>query len=73
MTPGVTLGQKLTGRGALEVEADGAEVKLSDGRTAVDFGSYGVTLLGHRPPSVIAASRRSCVYCRRAHASLPTA
>jgi putrescine aminotransferase len=30
-------------------------VELSDGRALLDFGSYGVTLLGHRHPKVVAA------------------
>lgn len=35
--------------------ASGATVVLSDGRRLLDFGSYGVTLLGHRHPAVLAA------------------
>lgn len=58
LAPGLALGQKLTGRGALEVAAEGAEVLLSDGRRAIDFGSYAVTLLGHRHPAVVAAVER---------------
>jgi putrescine aminotransferase len=54
-SPGLALGFKLAGQGAVEVRADGARVELSDGREVVDFGSYAVTLLGHRPPSVVAA------------------
>lgn len=47
--------QRLNGAGALEVEAFGAEVTLSDGRVLVDFGSYAVTLFGHRHPMVISS------------------
>ncbi|MCF3964069.1 aminotransferase class III-fold pyridoxal phosphate-dependent enzyme [Streptomyces fuscigenes] len=32
-------------------------MRLSDGRSALDFGSYAVTLLGHRHPAVVAAVR----------------
>jgi putrescine aminotransferase len=53
--PGTALGAKLTGRGAVEVDGKGATVHLSDGRSVLDFGSYGVALLGHRHPDVIAA------------------
>jgi putrescine aminotransferase len=52
---GLALAFKLAGRGAVELQADGALVRLSDGRDVLDFGSYAVTLLGHRPRSVIAA------------------
>lgn len=48
---------KLAGQGAVEASADGATVVLSDGRTMVDFGSYAVTLLGHRHPAVVGAVR----------------
>lgn len=53
--PGTVLGAKLTGKGAVEDVASGAVVTLSDGREALDFGSYAVTLLGHRHPAVVAA------------------
>ncbi len=53
--PGAALGAKFAGRDAVEVEASGAVVRLSDGRELIDFGSYAVTLLGHRPPAVVAA------------------
>lgn len=56
--PGTALGAKLMGRGAVEVEAQGVIVRLSDGSELIDFGSYAVTLLGHRPPSVVAAVQR---------------
>lgn len=52
---GVVLTAKLAGQGAVEESASGATVRLSDGREAVDFGSYAVTLLGHRHPAVVAA------------------
>ncbi|MEZ5077279.1 MAG: aminotransferase class III-fold pyridoxal phosphate-dependent enzyme [Solirubrobacterales bacterium] len=52
---GAALGAKMAGLDAVEVGADGAVVRLSDGREALDLGSYGVTLLGHRHPAVIAA------------------
>jgi putrescine aminotransferase len=54
-TPGLALAAKLTGGGAVEVVAQGATVRLSDGRELIDFGSYGVTLLGHRHPAIVAA------------------
>ena len=57
MAPGFALAAKLSGQGAIEVAADGAELTLSDGRTLVDFGSYAVTLAGHRPPEVVSAVR----------------
>jgi putrescine aminotransferase len=55
VAPGVALGAKIMGSDAVEVEAQGATVRLSDGRELLDFGSYAVTLLGHRPPTVVAA------------------
>ncbi|WP_205863464.1 aminotransferase class III-fold pyridoxal phosphate-dependent enzyme [Planosporangium thailandense] len=55
VSPGLALGYKLVGHGAYEVAASGATVRLSDGRTLVDFGSYAVTLLGHRCPPVVDA------------------
>jgi putrescine aminotransferase len=55
LSPGMVLAQKLYGSGAFEESAAGTEVVLSDGRTLVDFGSYAVTLLGHRHPIVLAA------------------
>jgi putrescine aminotransferase len=57
MAPGAALAAKLTGQGAIEVSANGASVVLSDGRELIDFGSYAVTLAGHRPPEVVAAVR----------------
>lgn len=55
LSPGAALAAKVIGGGATEDSATGATVTLSDGRRALDFGSYGVTLLGHRHPAVIAA------------------
>ncbi len=55
VSPGAALGAKFAGGDAVEVEASGAVVRLSDGRELIDFGSYAVTLLGHRPPAVVAA------------------
>lgn len=54
-SPGTALAAKVTGSGATEVEGTGAQVRLSDGREVIDFGSYGVALLGHRPQRVIDA------------------
>lgn len=58
LAPGTALAAKLAGRGAVEVEASGATVRLSDGREMVDLGSYAVTLLGHRPAAVVEAVHR---------------
>ncbi|MDH6281024.1 aspartate aminotransferase family protein [Prescottella agglutinans] len=52
-----------TGRAALgrmigdlaEVESSGAWITLADGRRILDFGGYGVYLLGHRHPVVVEA------------------
>ncbi|MEU6483699.1 aspartate aminotransferase family protein [Streptomyces sp. NPDC046887] len=54
-SPKLALTGKFAGRGAVESSALGARVTLSDGRTALDFGSYAVALLGHRHPGVVAA------------------
>jgi putrescine aminotransferase len=55
ISPGAALSAKILGGGAIEATASGATVVLSDGRRLLDFGSYGVTLLGHRHPMVVAA------------------
>ncbi|SBT41768.1 aspartate aminotransferase family protein [Micromonospora auratinigra] len=55
MSPAMALAGRFAGRGAVEVAGEGCEVVLSDGRRALDFGSYAVTLLGHRHPDVVAA------------------
>lgn len=57
VSPIVAMGAEMLGGGALEVEAEGAAVRLSDGREVIDFGSYGLTMLGHRNPTVLAAVR----------------
>jgi putrescine aminotransferase len=54
ISPGAALTAKVLGSGATEATASGATVVLSDGRRLLDFGSYGVTLLGHRHPAVLA-------------------
>lgn len=54
-SPGTAFTAKILGRGAIEATANGATVVLSDGRRLLDFGSYGVTLVGHRHPTVRAA------------------
>ncbi|MFF4985949.1 aspartate aminotransferase family protein [Streptosporangium saharense] len=58
MSPGIALSGKFAGQGAVEAGASGCEVLLSDGRSVLDFGSYAVTLLGHRNPAVVAEVRR---------------
>jgi putrescine aminotransferase len=52
VSPGLALGYKIAGTDAVEEHGDGAIVCMSDGRQFIDFGSYGVTLLGHRHPTV---------------------
>lgn len=55
-----------TGRAALaqlmgsvvEVASGGAWVRAADGRRYLDFGGYGVFILGHRHPRVVAAVQR---------------
>ncbi|MEW9528648.1 aspartate aminotransferase family protein [Microbispora sp. NPDC049125] len=56
-SPAVALAGKFAGQGSVEEAASGCEITLSDGRTMLDFGSYAVTLLGHRHPAVTAAVR----------------
>lgn len=48
----------MMGADAYEVEATGVTVRLSDGRELLDFGAYAVTLLGHLPQPVVAATMR---------------
>lgn len=55
LNPGLADRQRLLASGAVERYGSGAEVTVSSGRTVLDFGSYAVTLFGHRPPSVIDA------------------
>lgn len=57
MAPGLVLAAKHLGGGGVEASADGTLVRLSDGRELIDFGSYGVTQLGHRHPAVVEAVR----------------
>ncbi|TDB90326.1 aspartate aminotransferase family protein [Actinomadura sp. KC216] len=56
LPPSLAIAYQLAGGGAHEASASGATVTLSDGREVVDFGSYGVTLLGHRCPPVVDAA-----------------
>ncbi|HZN20062.1 MAG TPA: aminotransferase class III-fold pyridoxal phosphate-dependent enzyme [Micromonosporaceae bacterium] len=44
--------------GVVEVSSDGAWVVAADGRRYLDFGGYGVFLLGHRHPRVVAEVHR---------------
>ncbi|AVH55168.1 MULTISPECIES: aspartate aminotransferase family protein [Streptomyces] len=44
--------------GMLETASDGAWVYTEDGRPYLDFGGYGVFILGHRHPAVTAAVHR---------------
>ncbi|GAA0572196.1 aspartate aminotransferase family protein [Paractinoplanes ferrugineus] len=57
LQPGLGVAGRLAGGGAVEMRAAGARIRLSDGRDVLDFGSYAVTLLGHRHPAVVAAVR----------------
>jgi putrescine aminotransferase len=57
MVPGIVKRQRVIAGGAHEVSGDGAVVHLSNGRTVLDFGSYAVTLFGHRPAAVLAMVR----------------
>lgn len=57
LSPKLALTASFAGRGAVERHAEGNRVTLSDGRSVLDFGSYAVTLLGHRHPAVLAAAR----------------
>jgi putrescine aminotransferase len=59
---GTVLGAKVTGQGAVESRSEGAIVHLSDGEEAIDFGSYAVTLIGHRHPAVVAAVTEQLEY-----------
>ncbi|MCS0635785.1 aspartate aminotransferase family protein [Streptomyces sp. LP05-1] len=58
LSPQLALVFGMNGIGAIEESGSGARVRLSDGRSALDFGSYAVTLLGQRHPAVVAAVRR---------------
>lgn len=46
---------KMTGMSAAEAFAEGAWVTDSNGRRWLDFGSFGLHLLGHRHPAVVKA------------------
>lgn len=59
LTAGLHDLHRLLGRGAAEVAGEGATVTLTNGRSVLDFGSYAVTLLGHRPAPVVDAVRRA--------------
>ena len=56
-SPALAMAGKFMGQGAVETSADGCRVTLSDGRQALDFGSYAVALLGHRNTAVVEAVR----------------
>lgn len=53
MAPGLIKRQRIIAGGAYEVFGDGSVVQLSNGRSVLDFGSYAVTLFGHRPAPVL--------------------
>lgn len=59
LVPGMADRHRVIGAGGFETTAEGAQVTLSNGRVALDFGSYAVPLFGHRPVSVLDAVRRS--------------
>jgi putrescine aminotransferase len=59
LVPGIADRHRVMGAGGFEAVAEGAQVTLSNGRIALDFGSYAVPLFGHRPTSVLDAVRRS--------------
>lgn len=44
--------------GVVEADSSAAWVTAADGRRYLDFGGYGVFILGHRHPDVVAAVRR---------------
>jgi len=52
--------QKLMGSNAYAVSAQGAEVVLSNGRRVIDLGTWASSILGHCPPTVVAAVREQC-------------
>ena len=56
-SPQLALVYGMNGADAVESVGTGARLRLSDGRSALDFGSYAVTLLGQRHPAVVAAVR----------------
>ncbi|MFI0773153.1 aspartate aminotransferase family protein [Streptomyces sp. NPDC021212] len=58
LSPQLALVYGMNGSGAIEMSGEGARIRLSDGRTTLDFGSYAVTLLGRGHPAVLASVRR---------------
>ncbi|WP_019058520.1 aspartate aminotransferase family protein [Streptomyces prunicolor] len=48
---------RMSGLLAAEQEAQGAWITDTDGRRWLDFGSFGVHLIGHRHPATVAAAR----------------
>lgn len=48
---------RMSGLLAAEQEAQGAWIGDTDGRRWLDFGSFGVHLVGHRHPEIVAAAR----------------
>lgn len=56
---GVAARHRVIGSGAVEQQAEGARVQLSNGRSVLDFGSYAVPLFGHRPRHVLDAVREA--------------
>lgn len=52
--------QRFIGRNAFATSAEGATVELSDGRRVIDLGTWATTVLGHRPPAVVAAVVDQC-------------
>lgn len=52
--------QKLMGANAYVVSGQGAEVVLSDGRRVIDLGTWATSMLGHCPPTVVAAVTEQC-------------
>lgn len=59
LVEGVAARHRVIGSGAVEQWAQGAQVRLSNGRTVLDFGSYAVPLFGHRPAEVLDAVREA--------------
>ncbi|MFE3022252.1 aspartate aminotransferase family protein [Streptomyces sp. NPDC059256] len=57
LSPQLALVYGMNGSGAIESNGRGTRLTLSDGRGALDFGSYAVTLLGQRHPAVVVAVR----------------
>ncbi|NUT25720.1 MAG: aminotransferase class III-fold pyridoxal phosphate-dependent enzyme, partial [Streptomyces sp.] len=54
-------GRAVMGRvlgGMSEVRSEGPWIHTDDGRSVLDFGGYGVFILGHRHPAVVAAVHR---------------